>query len=118
MVGAPKLYVGHILTEIEVLESILLKNTFQTFQDDPVYYRAAVYAVQCISEASKNLPPAWLDEYPHIRWKDIRGIGNHTRHEYSHLRPFLIWDIMIEHIPALKTVMLAMQTKQTHPLLP
>jgi uncharacterized protein with HEPN domain len=107
----PKLYVGHILTEIAVLEAIIQKTNFQDFQIDPFLYRAAVYAVQCISEASKNLPAEWLSEYPNIRWRDIRGIGNHTRHEYSHLRHFMIWDVMVDHLPALKGVMLELSKK-------
>jgi uncharacterized protein with HEPN domain len=111
MADSPKLFVSHILTEIEVLESIIRKASFQDFQTDPILYRASVYAVQCISEASKNLPEAWLTEFPHIRWRDIRGIGNHTRHEYSHLKHFMIWDVMVDHLPALKDVMLKLDQK-------
>ncbi len=111
MADDPKLYVVHILAEIEVLESIIQKYDFQEFQSDPIVFRGAIYSVQCISEASKNLPSEWLEEYPHIRWRDIRGIGNHTRHEYSRLKPFLIWDIMMDHLPALKNVMIKLKTK-------
>ncbi len=111
MVDNPKLYVGHILTEIQVLQGIILKTSFQEFQNDPILYRAAVYSIQCVSEASKNLPAEWLTEFPHIRWRDIRGIGNHTRHEYSHLRAFMIWDIMVDHLPALKAVMFKLNQK-------
>jgi uncharacterized protein with HEPN domain len=111
MADDPKLYVEHIIAEIAVLESIALKFDFLEFQADPVVFRGAVYSVQCISEASKSLPSEWLEEYPHIRWRDIRGIGNHTRHEYSRLRPFLIWDIMMDHLPALKDVMIQLKAR-------
>jgi uncharacterized protein with HEPN domain len=111
MADNPKLYVNHILAEIDVLEGIARKLSFQDFQSDPVVFRCAVYSVQCISEATKNLPIDWLEEYPHIRWRDIRGIGNHTRHEYSHMKPFLIWDIMMDHLPALKIVMIKLNAK-------
>jgi uncharacterized protein with HEPN domain len=111
MAKDPKLYIEHILTEIEFLERIAEKFNYQDFQADPIVYRGAVYSVQCISEAAKNLPTEWLDEYPHIRWRDIRGIGNHTRHEYSHLRPFMIWDIIIDHLPALKKAVMKLRAK-------
>jgi uncharacterized protein with HEPN domain len=90
MVGAPQLYIGHILTEIYVLETILDMHSYDTFRVDPICFRASAYCVQCISEATRNLPADILERYPEIRWRDIRGIGNHTRHEYSNLLPFLI----------------------------
>ncbi len=111
MVANPKLYIEHILAEIEILDIIKKSHDFQKFQADPIVYRCAIYCVQCISEASKNLPQEWMEEYPHIRWKDIRGIGNHTRHEYSHLKPFLIWDVLIDHLPTLKTAILKLNEK-------
>jgi uncharacterized protein with HEPN domain len=110
MVSEPLLYIGHILTEISVLETILAMHNYETFRVDPICFRASAYCVQCISEATKNLPVDILEQYPNIRWRDIRGIGNHTRHEYSNLLPFLIWDIMVDHLPALKNVMQELQS--------
>ncbi len=111
MMNDSKLYVGHILNEISVLERILQQSTFQNFQSDSISFRAAVYAIQCISEASRKLPAEWLREFPEIRWRDIRGIGNHTRHEYANLRAFMIWDIMVDHLPALKAAIMQLDQK-------
>ena len=103
------IYVNHILEEIAFLRSHILVMGYDKFKTDPVAFRAATYAIQCISEASRNLPPEVTIKYPHIRWRDIRGIGNHTRHEYSKLLPFLIWDVLAVHLGSLENAVLEMR---------
>jgi uncharacterized protein with HEPN domain len=103
-----QIYVDHILEEIAFLQSHILVMGYESFKTDPIAFRAATYAIQCISEASRNLPRDVTEKFPHIRWRDIRGIGNHTRHEYSKLLPFLIWDIVALHLGSLQTAMLEM----------
>jgi uncharacterized protein with HEPN domain len=105
MADDPQVYVQHILAEIAVLEDLRLRSNYDAFRSEPLIFRGAVYSLQCISEASRRLPEDWLAQHPDIRWKDIRGIGNHTRHEYAHVVPFLIWDIITDHLPALKSAM-------------
>ncbi len=98
-------YVDHILEEIAYLQSHILVLGYENFKTDPTAFRAATYSVQCISEASRSLPSELTDQFPDIRWRDIRGIGNHTRHEYSKLLPFLIWDVVAIHLEILKVAM-------------
>ncbi len=109
MVEAYQTYVDHILEEIEFLQSLILVMGYDKFKSDPVAFRAASYSIQCISEASRNIPAELTEKFPHIRWRDIRGIGNHTRHEYSKLLPFLIWDVIAVHLDSLKDAMLEMR---------
>lgn len=101
-----QIFVDHILEEISFLQSHILVMGYDSFKTDPVAFRAATYSIQCISEASRNLPLAVTEKFPNIRWRDIRGIGNHTRHGYSKLLPFLIWDVIAVHLVSLKEAML------------
>jgi uncharacterized protein with HEPN domain len=101
----PKTYVAHILSEIAFLETIPTKMKFLQFQNDPAVFRAAAYSVQIISEASRKIPPDWLQQHPEINWHGIRAIGNQTRHEYASLRSLTIWEIINFHLVPLKSVM-------------
>jgi uncharacterized protein with HEPN domain len=111
-------YIQQILDEIEVLNSVPKLYTFVELQKSPLSYRGKIYAIQIISEASRKLPPEWLEDFPDIPWREIRAVGNITRHEYAHLRPAMIWEIINVHIPNLSATIIAMQNKHTHPLRP
>lgn len=100
-----QIYVDHILEEIDFLQSYILVLGYDRFKSDAMAFRAAAYSIQCISEASRKLPAELIERFPNIRWRDIRGIGNHTRHEYSKLLPFLIWDVVVSHLLPLQEAM-------------
>jgi len=53
----------------------------------------------------RHLPDDWLADYPAEPWGDIKGIGNHIRHEYFRLDDKVLWDVMTTDTHALKTVM-------------
>jgi len=111
MVKSPTIYIDHILLEIAVLQSIPPRYSFQQFKSDPLIFRGAIYAVQVISEASRHLPTELTELYPHMRWREIRAVGNVTRHEYANLQPALIWEMVAIHAPILHDVMIDMQKR-------
>jgi uncharacterized protein with HEPN domain len=108
---SPQIYVEHILREIEVLLAVPVLYSFDEFKTSALPYRGAIYAIQIISEASRRLPQDWLNDFPEVRWREIRAVGNVTRHEYANLQSALIWEILTIHVPALKTVMLEMRKR-------
>jgi uncharacterized protein with HEPN domain len=111
MEKSPQIYVEHILQEIKVLASIPKSFTFQEFKSAPLTYRGAIYAIQIISEASRRLPLEWIADFPDVRWREIRAVGNVTRHEYANLQAALIWEIITIHTPALQSVMVEMRRR-------
>jgi uncharacterized protein with HEPN domain len=96
--------IEHIIAEIDFLVSHVAPVSFTAFATDAILTRAASYSVQIISEAVRHLPPEWLDKYPRIAWREIKGIGNFTRHEYASLRLRVIWEIATEHAGELRHV--------------
>jgi uncharacterized protein with HEPN domain len=107
----PKTYVAHVLSEIEFLESKASGRSYLEFKNDATDFRAAAYSVQIISEATRNIPNDWLEEFPDINWHGIKAIGNHTRHEYASLRSLTIWEIMTTYLVDLKLAIQAMMLK-------
>jgi uncharacterized protein with HEPN domain len=101
--------IEHIIHEIDFLASHIAPIPFNVFSTDPALTRAASYSVQIISEAVRHLPQHWLDEYREIAWREIKGIGNFTRHEYASLRLRVIWEIATDRATELKRVMQEMR---------
>ena len=96
MVSRPIDRIEHVIAEIDFLVSHVAPVSFLNFSTDPTLTRAASYSVQIISEAVRHLPQEWLDNHPGIAWREIKGIGNFTRHEYASLRLRVIWEIATE----------------------
>jgi uncharacterized protein with HEPN domain len=115
MVKDPKLFVVHILDEIKFLESIPQRMSFEEFLADPILSRAVAYSLQIISEASRKIPPEWLEDHLNIEWHKIRALGNRTRHEYADLQMPSLWAIITNDLEALNIVMKILMDKQDQP---
>ena len=104
MAKDPQIFVGHILTEIDVIKRIAQSHNLHSLIEDDVAYRASIYSIQCISEAVRNLPTDWIDEFPKIPWQDIKSIGNWTRNQYHALDDQLIWKVITEDLVPFEAV--------------
>jgi uncharacterized protein with HEPN domain len=77
-------------------------ETYAEFKKDRRTVRAVERCLLIISEAAKKLgdsAPLFAPEQP---WTDIRGIGNHLRHEYDQIRESIIWKTIRDDIPPLR----------------
>jgi uncharacterized protein with HEPN domain len=104
----PAIAIRDCLAEIAVLHEIEARMTIETFKTDSIARRAAAYAIQTISEAVRQLPQEWLDDYPMQPWPQIRSIGNRIRYEYFRLDDAILWAIITNEAHAPKAVMESM----------
>jgi len=96
-------YLKHILDEIHFLiekskgleEGDLLK--------DEVLKRAFVRSLEIIGEAVKKLPIEFRERYNRIDWKAIAGTRDKLIHNYFGIDYEIVWDIVINEIPQLKS---------------
>ena len=112
MIKTPQLYVAHIIKEIDFLQDLAEATDFEHFKNDALRLRAAAYSVQIISEAVRNLPVEWLADYDKINWKDVRGLGNVTRHEYFRVDAHIIWQIIVDDLQYLHEAMTDFQNRK------
>jgi uncharacterized protein with HEPN domain len=63
--------------------------------------------IEIISEASRAIPDYLIDMRPEIPWRKVRGIGNVLRHDYEGLSDRVIWNVVIDELPHLKSAMRA-----------
>jgi uncharacterized protein with HEPN domain len=64
----PTIAIRDCLAEIALLHNVAARMTLQSFRTDPIVRRAAAYAIQTISEAVRQIPDAWLADFPTEPW--------------------------------------------------
>ena len=69
---------------------------------------AIVRNIEIIGEAVKNLSVDFIDQYPHVPWKNIAGMRDLLIHEYFGVNYKLVWDVVKNKIPELKTEIIIM----------
>ena len=74
---------------------------FQEFALSWSLQRAVERGLEIISEASRGVSTEAKAAHPSVPWSAIAGIGNILRHDYHRVEPLIIWNITVEHLPAL-----------------
>ncbi len=101
---SPTLALVHILDAIELLSSLLAElPTADALAADWRSRAAAERMVEIISEASRRIPPDWLERHRHVPWKQIAGVGNVIRHDYDRVSLRVIVDLAGEPLEALRS---------------
>ena len=97
-----KVYLQHILDEIEFIQKIVANLTYESFIESEVYTRAFSRSIEIIGEAVKNLSQSFRDENSDIDWKKISGMRDKVIHQYFSVDYDLIWDAVKNKFPAIK----------------
>ena len=100
-----------ILREIEFLNSLRDRTSFESFKSSSTDVRAASYSIMVISEAVRRIPDEWIVEFPNTPWHAIRAIGNKLRHEYQRVSETILWGIVTTQAAELKTAIAGMLAK-------
>jgi uncharacterized protein with HEPN domain len=64
---------------------------------------ACLYNIQVIGEAVSLLPKDIKKENPGIKWAAIKGMRNRLIHEYFGTDLQLVWDVIKDELPELKS---------------
>ncbi len=57
--------------------------------------------IQIIGEAARKVSPIYQQEHLEIPWQEIIGMRNRLVHEYFHIIPERVWDVVDKDIPEL-----------------
>lgn len=86
--------------------------SFSAFVKDDRTYDAVVRNLEVIGEAAKKLPKSFRDQNPEIAWRKIAGLRDVLAHGYFDLEAKIIWDVVENHVPALRKAVKAMLKRQ------
>jgi uncharacterized protein with HEPN domain len=92
-----------IIDTITGIEDALSSQTKASFSKAWFLQRGTERALEIISEAVRHVPADLLEIQPQIAWSDIRSIGNIIRHEYHRVDPAVIWTVVSDDLPVLKS---------------
>ena len=62
---------------------------------------AVVRNLEIIGEAIKKIPDEIRAKYPDVEWKKIAGLCDILIHEYFGIDTEIIWDVILNKLPAL-----------------
>jgi len=91
---------------VEAAEKILAYSEqvdYAEFSRKTMVYDAIVRNLEVIGEASKKLPDHVLAEMPEIEWRKVIGLRDVIAHGYFGLNAHVLWDVVRNRIPALRT---------------
>ncbi|HEX6987723.1 MAG TPA: DUF86 domain-containing protein [Planctomycetaceae bacterium] len=96
-------YLRHIIAECDFLRSVVTGVDRERFDGDPVLQRALVRSLEIIGEAATKLPTEVKNRSPDVPWKLIVGMRNRLIHGYFLIDYDVVWDVVQNEVPALRT---------------
>ena len=99
----PKVYLSHILSAINLIQTYVEDQTYNEFLHDNLHQDGVIRELEIIGEACKNLEKHFYQTYPQIPWDIIIGTRNHLTHEYWDIDLEEIWHTAKTDVPELKS---------------
>jgi uncharacterized protein with HEPN domain len=96
-------YVKDTLNSIERIEQYSADFSFEEFTTNFMAIEACLYNIQIIGKAVSKIPNGLKSNTPHIPWVLIKGMRNRLIHEYFGTDYLLVWNVINNELPALKT---------------
>lgn len=103
----PDLTLGDIIDNIDRIELYTSAKTEVDFIEDQMVIDATERCLSRISEAAVKLGTLAEELAPEVGWRDIRGLGNHLRHDYRGVNLRALWQVVREDLPRLRAACLA-----------
>jgi uncharacterized protein with HEPN domain len=111
----PRLTFGDIVENIDRILGYTAGKSEREFAADQMLLDATERCLSRISEAAVKLGEQADTLAPGIAWRDIRGLGNHLRHDYRGVRHADIWHIVSHDLRPLRDGCIAAQKRLSDP---
>lgn len=98
-----KLYLDDILEAAKRIEKYAKGATLKKLKKDTLVLDAIVRNLEIIGEAAKNIPNRIREKHPEVEWKKVAGLRDILAHEYFGIDLEVVWDIVKNKLPILKT---------------
>ena len=100
-----------ILSEIQIIEDMILELNLELFLKDEKSKRAVCMTLINIGELVKNLDDDIKTQYKAIPWREISGMRDITAHKYQSLKMERVWNTVKKDIPEFKKHLLRILEK-------
>ncbi|WP_276502388.1 HepT-like ribonuclease domain-containing protein [Terrimonas pollutisoli] len=99
----PSIIIRDILNCIDHIQLYTANVSFDEFSNHFMTIEACLYNIQVIGEAVSRLPETVKQSEPNIPWALIKGMRNRLIHEYFGTDLQLVWNVITNELPSLKT---------------
>lgn len=103
----PNVHLGDVLDRIDRITRVIAGDGYAVVVKDEARWDSIERSLEIIGEAVKGIPQNLRDTWPEIAWQRIVGLRNILIHRYHGLDTEAIWDIVAEHLPKLRTAVIA-----------
>ena len=108
MSSEPRDYLRHILVEADYLIAQTGGLQRDEFVADETLRRAFVRSLEIIGEAAKKIPAEFRAQHPTIEWRAMSGMRDRLIHDYFGVDYELVWDVVQNRIPDLRSQIVSM----------
>lgn len=91
-----------IVDAIAEIDDLLRGYDFERFSEERRTRLLTERLLEIVCEASRGIPDSVKQSAPSIDWRSMIDLGNLLRHAYHSTRADTVWQIVQEHLPALK----------------
>ncbi len=98
-----KVFLQDVLEAIDNVAEFVGPLTRDQFQADKKTLHAVVRNLEVIGEAIKQVPPEIRDRHPQVPWQRIAGLRDILIHHYFGIDIDIVWDIVENKLPELKS---------------
>lgn len=106
-----KVYLDDILEAAGKIRKYSGGMSFEAFSGNSLVSDAVIRNLLTIGEAAKRVPTEIKKQHPDIEWKKIAGLRDILVHEYSAVDMAIVWDVVMNKLPALETAVRAILDK-------
>ena len=99
--------INHILDSINEIETYLVNTDFDSFSNNSMMRFACIKQMEIIGEASDHISEEIKIKFSEIEWAQIKGMRNIFVHEYFGIDSRLVWEIIKQDLPELKSKVVA-----------
>jgi len=92
-----------ILESISSIEKIIHGKSLEQFTSDVMLRMATERLLEIVCEASRRLPGELKQSSSTIDWQRMIDFGNVLRHAYHAIRVDIVWDVVQNDLPTLKS---------------
>lgn len=97
------LYIEDIIRAIDSIQKFVQGQTYPEFIEDERNQFAVLKGLEIIGEAGVHLEEQIKEQYPEVEWPEIIAVRNILVHEYFNVDLEIVWDIIQNDLPRLKT---------------
>lgn len=87
---------------------------YNAFAGNSMLVEACVFNISQIGELVKHLDDDFKVSHPSIPWHQLYGLRNRIVHDYEGVNLELVWEIISEDLPELKTRLVKIQRLNTN----